>query len=158
MKKFSIKVTTDKPEIIYGLPSYRGRITIGNFSERFIMPIDSWTLNDYIDQWQEAINKLKSCDRTCFVITAKTIEKNPLIELWVLFREHNKIYFQNNFLINDIAKEMDLPNLSDFSSATCYNYVEKKRHTLTESGTKISEWSISEEDFFESVKNMTSNT
>lgn len=50
MNSFSIKIISRKLHIFYGIPSAIGRITIGDFSERFVMPLDCWTREDYKTQ------------------------------------------------------------------------------------------------------------
>lgn len=61
MKQFDVKTITQTPEEIDGLLSYWGRITIGSFSERFVMPVDSWKLEQYKQQWKEGLKGFTQC-------------------------------------------------------------------------------------------------
>ncbi len=153
MNKFKIETISDKPKIIDGLQSHWGRITIGDFSERFVMPIDSWTLDQYKKQWKEGLERLKNNDTSCLVSRIENMHTPyPTIELWDLYKVGDTVFFQNSLLINETLKDSNL-KLSNFNSQSCYDYINTPRQTITEDGDEISEWSISLKDFLNSIAN-----
>lgn len=155
MKKFNIEVISKKAEKTDGFLAYVGQIVIGDFTERFDIPIDSWSIEQYKQQWKEGIKRLEKHDYSCLVVTAQNLRYNPLIETWVLYKERDMVFIQNELLNREIIKEYHLSlDLSVFNDKTCYQFVTYPRETITEDGTKISEWKISVDDFFASTNNI----
>jgi hypothetical protein len=143
MKKFSIEVITKKPKKIYGLLSHEGQITIGDFKETFAMPLNSWKIEQYQQQWKEGLARIKTHDYSCLVSVVQNLNANPLVELWALYKEGNTVFFHNELLNNLIVEELKLPlNLSDFNLKTCYELVNEPREITTPEGDKISAWSV----------------
>lgn len=142
MKKFSIEILTKNPEKIYDTWSVWGKITIADFSERFIMSLEDWKLEDYIKQWQQGIERLKKHDYSCLVINVSNLKKDPLVEMWNLYKEDNTTFFQNSLLIPETIEHRKL-NLSNFNIKNCYDYVDFPKETHTDEGEKISEWKLS---------------
>jgi len=143
--KFSIQIISKKPKKIWGLLSYEGQIIIGDFQEKFVMPLNSWNIEQYKQQWQEGIKRIKTKPVSCLVATVQNLYTHPLIEMWILYKENNTIYFQNNLLNNSIIAEdpaLKGLDLANFTPETCYQYIDYHRKTHTEDGTKISEWSL----------------
>ena len=142
MNKFSIEVISKNPKKINGLLSSAGRITIGDFTETFIMSLDSWTIEDYRQQWKEAIERIKTHDASCLVTTAQNISTYPFIMLWLLYKVENKIFLQNQLINTEILEELNLPfKLSEFNIKNCYNLI-TPREILSEDGETYSEWSV----------------
>ena len=81
MKNFNIKILSKKPEKIDGLLSLWGQITIGNFTERFVIPLDSWSIDQYIQQWKEGLTHIKTHDVSCLVTAVQNLYTNPLIPI-----------------------------------------------------------------------------
>jgi hypothetical protein len=141
MKKFSIEVISQKPETMYGILSHIGQITIDKFKETFIMPLSTWTLEEYQAQWHNAIERIKNHDTSCLVVSISGIKnENPSVTLWTLYKVGETIFIHNNLLINDTVAHMTV-KLSDFNSKTCYQFI-NPRVTIDEDGEEISEWSI----------------
>jgi CdiI N-terminal domain len=152
MKKFNIQVISKEPKKIYSLLSHTGQITIGDFTETFIMPLDNWPIEEYQQQWKKGIERLKTHKYSCLVATVQNLETNGLVNLWLLYKDKDTIFIQNELLNKSILQEMNIPlKMSDFNSTTCYDFITYPRVTLTECGAKISEWSISTKDFFKST-------
>jgi hypothetical protein len=141
MKKFNIEVISKKPKKIWGLSSHEGQITIDDFKETFVMPLNSWNLEDYKKQWQEGIARLKTHKRSCLVTSIQNMASgHPSIIMWTLYKEDDIVFVQNNLLISETTKGRSV-KLTDFNLTTCYKFT-KPRKTLTQEGRKISEWSI----------------
>jgi CdiI N-terminal domain len=141
MKKFLIKVIDNNSKEIDGLPSCKGQITIDNFQEAFIMPLDVWSLEEYKKQWEEGLRRLKNHEDTCLVTSIENMASgHPTIEIWVLYKENETVYFQNCLLFDETVEGLPI-KLTDFNSKTCYEFV-RPRETINEDGYEISEWSI----------------
>jgi hypothetical protein len=59
-----MQILTPIPEIINNIPSVWGRITIDDFTERFIMPLEYWSIEDYEKQWREGLDRIKIQDKS----------------------------------------------------------------------------------------------
>jgi hypothetical protein len=147
MKKLKIEVIKKKPEKIYGLLSHVGQITIGDYKETFIMPLDNWTLEEYQQQWKEGLERIKSHAVSCLITSVQNLgTRHPSIEMWILYKEGKTIFIQQSLLINETVEHS--MKLSEFNSKTCYQFIDP-RETITESGQEISEWSINISDINE---------
>jgi contact-dependent growth inhibition (CDI) system CdiI-like immunity protein len=140
MLDISVKITSKKPKKIRRILSLEGRITIGDFWETIIVPIGYWTREDYERQWKEGLERLKTYNTSCLVVTA--CDKNtggPFIDWWRLYRIKDTVFIQNGWLMLEAYQEIvgDKP----FTPDTCYDFV-MQRETITEEGEKISEWSV----------------
>jgi hypothetical protein len=148
MKKFDIRVISSEPEKINGLLAYWGQITIGHCKDKFIMPIANWTLEDYKQQWREGIERLKTYDNSCVVVTAQNMDTYPFIRMWLLYKVSEKVFIQEQLLNSEIAEEFNPPlDLSKFNSKTCYQFVSprivnEKGEGINEDGGKLCEWSV----------------
>jgi hypothetical protein len=151
MNKFNIEVISTKPEIIDGLLSYWGRIIIENFSEKFVMPVTDWSLDEYKQQWENALKRINTYNFSCLVVTVQNLKDNPLIETWNIYKEEKKIYFQNSLLIEETVEHKKVP-IFKFNATNCYQFIDYPREQFTEEGEKISEWSMNADDFFSSIK------
>lgn len=152
MKNFIIEVINEKPKKRYGLLSYEGRITIGDFIEKFLMPLDSWSLEKYKQQWQEGLERIKRHNSSCLVSSVQNLKSNhPSIEMWSLYKEEKTIFIINNLLIDETMEDR-LLKLSEFNHTTCYQFIDLQRQTITEDGHKISTWQISVDDFYASLE------
>jgi hypothetical protein len=141
MQKLKIEIVNEKPKIIDNELGCKSQITIGDFKESFIMPLDSWTSKEYKRQWQEGLERIKQEDTSCLITAVRTLEKRPRIELWILYKVGGMIFIQNHLLGGKIFKERAV-NLPAFDTKTCYLYI-PPRETLTDEGEKLSEWSLS---------------
>jgi hypothetical protein len=156
MKIFKLQIISKKPEKIYGLSSYWGKITIGDFNERFILPISNWNLEQYKQQWKDGFERLKTYDTTCFVTSVQNLDLYPSIEMWTVYKNKNKFFFHQQLLIDETAGNSPIP-LKLFNLQTCYQFISpritnKNHEAVNEEDEKISEWSIPAKDFFSSFE------
>lgn len=155
MNLFNIEVISKKPKKIYGLPSHTGQITIGDFKEKFVMPLESWTLEEYQTQWQQALRRLNNHSVSCFVTSVQHLKtKYPSMEIWPFFKEGEKIFFHNQLLINETIEGRSL-SLSNFNAQTCYQFIlprvaDQENKAINDDGERISEWSLDLNDFLNS--------
>jgi hypothetical protein len=141
MKQFNIEVISKKPKLINKHLQSKGRITIGDLQETFYMHINSWTVEEYQQQWKEALERIKTHDTSCLIVTASRLNKDPLIELWILYKENNSIFIQNHYLAGEVFQERAI-GLPPFDIKTCYLYVPPRETISEDDGGKISEWKI----------------
>lgn len=137
----NIEVINSIPQMIYGIPSLEGEITIGNFKESFHMPLDCWAMNDYQRQWREGLERIKTHNQSCLVANVQGLPLTPYINWWILYKDkrENKLFVQNHILVEEIYTSQ-VGNKS-FTIENCYNYIQP-REIIDEEGNKISEWSI----------------
>ena len=120
----------------------RGKITIGQFSEFFEVALDSWHVEDYVNQWQAGLERLEMYKKSCLVASVNNPHKRPYINWWLLYKENGKICVQNQIIIEDIYQEVigDQP----FTLDTCYDFI-PPREMHDEDGEEIAEWFVGEE-------------
>jgi hypothetical protein len=147
MKTFNIEVISKKPKKIDGLLSYWGRTTIGDFTERFVIPVEDWTLEEYLYQWKAGLERIKTNNSSCLVMTVENLNTPyPSIVQWALYKEYETIFIRQQLLITESVDEQNFPiKLTNFSAQTCYHFV-NSRQTTTEDGKEISEWSCTIND------------
>jgi len=133
MKNFSIEIVNRTPKLIYDIPSCIGQITIGSFSEKFVVPLSWWSIEDYESQWAEGIKRIEQGYSSCLV-TAMTNPGNPMINWWLLYKEDNKIVIRNQMLFGNEWKKKFTQKTFDLD--TCYDYIP------TKAKGKVSEWII----------------
>lgn len=150
MNKFNIKVMTKMPKMVDGLLSLWGKITINDFNEWFVMPLQDWSITQYQKQWTQGLQRIKTHDTSCLVTTVQNLKYNALIEMWTLYKEKNIIFFHHEMINKTILKELNIPtftNLSHFNDQNCYDLinprtVNKQGEAVNEDGESICEWKI----------------
>ena len=149
MSKFKIEVISKKPEVIDGLLSHTGEITMGDYKETFVMPLNSWTIEDYKQQWKEGLERIKTHDRSCLVNLIQNMDANPMVEMWVLFKVDDIVYIGQRLLNRQLAGEFNYPiKFTNFNKENCYQFihdriVNENGHGIAEDGDEISEWKVS---------------
>src|SRR2546425_338354 len=108
MNNLSIKVTKAKIRYNeYKKPYCLGEITINDFSEEFDMSLLDWNINDYEKQWQEGLERIKHHKTSCLITSISDLKNSiRFIDLWVLFKEDNKIFIQNRWLFGENYMEI----------------------------------------------------
>ena len=133
MNNFSIKVLGNK-----GACFCEGEVRIGEFIESFKMALGSWSLEEYKQQWHEGLERLKNHDQSCLIANIQEFE-NSLVDWWILYKEGNTVYVQNELMAGDCLQAF--LTRGEFNRETCYDFIEP-RQTVTKDGEKISEWSF----------------
>ncbi len=144
MKKFKIEVVSKKPKKIAGELCEWGQITIGDYKEKFIMSLDSWTIQEYKQQWKEGIDRLKTHNVSCLIADISTLETNPRMSLWALYKVRNMVYVQIHILGGQTFKRKRA-KLPPYNAQTCYLYL------MARATQPVDEWSIDLYDFFASL-------
>jgi hypothetical protein len=137
--EINIKLTSKKQKIVDGVPSYNGKITIGDFAETIVVPVDLWKKEDYERQWQEGLARIKTHDTSCLVTFIYDPHIRPLLEWWILYRVNNIVCVQNLMFSDFVYQEIigDKP----FTPDTCYDFI-PPRVIEFEDGSRPSEWRI----------------
>ncbi len=134
-----VTATSKKPVKFNGIMAYKGFIRIGETKETIFSPIDTWSLEDYKKQWKDALLRLKYHDTSCLVVAYTSVDNNPGIEWWPLYRVGDTVYVQNQVVWLDEYKSRIGNKL--FTPDTCYDFVHVRR-TVDEDGNQLSEWSV----------------
>jgi hypothetical protein len=122
---FVINFIKAKPEIDkeYNLVYQPGQILIGQHRERFWSALDSWSVKDYAKQWIDGLKRIKSHDISCLIINYIGIPEDPSLLVWAIFREGNRLFFENRALFNWKDKQIFK---KPFVSKNCYEYIEPR--------------------------------
>jgi CdiI N-terminal domain len=152
MNKFNIAVLHDKPKKIDGILAYKGQITIGKFQEAFSMPLDSWSKEDYVQQWRDGLERIKMHNLSCLVTSIENLASGyPTVELWTLHKQGDSLFFHNQLLFDETVSCCS-EQLSKFSSENCYEFInprvaDEENRAINEDGDRISEWSLNMKEF-----------
>lgn len=112
-----------------------GRIYIGNFQEKFMIALNNWSIEDYKKQWQLALKRLATHNKSCFAITVTSTR----FFYWALYKEQDIIYIQNIFLLEEYFVEITKKQI--ITPENCFNFIVPRKQ-YDEDGEKISEWSV----------------
>jgi hypothetical protein len=125
-----------QPVIAYGEKCLKGSIQIGDFVERFNVPVEVWSVGDYKRQWRQGIKRLLAGEfPTCLVTGMRDPMRGVFINVWPMYADHGKVVFQNKMLLCEMIRKR-------FSGENFYDFIES-RETQTEDGEPISEWTTS---------------
>ncbi|HEV2916114.1 MAG TPA: hypothetical protein VGW78_00040 [Candidatus Babeliales bacterium] len=134
-----IEITGKRPLIRNKIKSYRGKIYIGDYWESIFAALGYWKKRDYERQWKEALERLKTHNSSCLIVSVLNPNVQKYIEMWMLYRVKNTIYIHNRFFILEYydrllkGKTLTLDNWHEF--------IPRKR--LNKPGeNKWSEWSV----------------
>ncbi|MBA3955010.1 hypothetical protein H0X48_06860 [Candidatus Dependentiae bacterium] len=131
----SIEVIRSEIVIVEGVPCARGKISIGDFNERFDVALEYWTIEDYKRQWKEGLERIKNQDKSCLVTYVQDPKKAPFIDWWPLYKIDTKVYVQNHMLFAHLYRNR-IGN-KEFTPDTCYDFVPRREQT-----GRRSEWIV----------------
>src|SRR5690606_13744355 len=102
-----IQVFEHGPTRIYNVLSYCGQIVINDFKENVFIPVEYWSLDDYKQQWKEAIKRIKEGrEKSCLVVKIYDPKENKFIEFWSLYKRGDNVHVFNNLLAGDWYDEV----------------------------------------------------
>jgi hypothetical protein len=134
-----LTVINKKPRKRWNVLSVEGEIQINDFIEGLYIPLDWWSIDDYLAQWNDAMQRLQTYSTSCFVVTIHNPSIRPFIDWWLLYKIGDKIYIHNQWIFDEIYREF-IGN-KPFTRENCYDFI-PEYHTDTEDGNKASEWVI----------------
>jgi hypothetical protein len=114
-------------------PFVTGNLIIGNESEIIEIPLDFWSISEYMEQWIEAIIRLMRMPNSVLVLgMSDPSDPKHALYLWPMYRVKKLVYIQNKFVdYNDIPKPFLLQDI--------YNSVGDRKQ-YDDDGNLISEW------------------
>jgi len=135
---FSISVTDFKTE---ESENAVGQITIGDFTEEFIISLKFASIDDYTKQWHKALTEILK-EKTAVVLMQCLVPKgiDSFRRAWILYREEKNIYVQENLF------PADLHNIKYDEKGVPINI--PIREIISEDGDQISEWEMSTKDVY----------
>lgn len=112
-----------------------GAITLGEFSERLIIPLSRWQEHQYETQWVQALRKIIEQDDTTTVLITEIYPDNSAeyVNLWPVYRQGTDVYIQNRLLFLDVLPHFDEDSVNEYIG---------KRETVDSEGNEISEWKV----------------
>jgi CdiI N-terminal domain len=112
-----------------------GRITIGDFTETFRVPLGFWDESDYRRSWRRAFEVLDgAADSTSCLMTSMTNpQASNFLVCWPMYRAGEDVYIQNAMIFPGETKA------EDFDPAAPWLFVGPREET-GDDGNKISEW------------------
>ena len=90
------QILQSTPEAIGLVESYRVKITIDDFSTICIVPVEYWSIDEYIKQWHEGLERIRTHDISCIITGLEEGEAfagfdyMPLLKWFVLYKKNNK--------------------------------------------------------------------
>lgn len=156
MRLFNIEAISEKSEMVEGIWWHEGKITIGDYSEIFDMPLNMWTVEDYIRQWKEGIERIKTHDTSCLVTSIRMLETGlPCMVLWKLYKVGQDIFMTYQLLGGEVFERVK-GGPKPYYLATCYQLIDERitnqeGKSIDEDGNVIAEWKMSVDDFFAST-------
>jgi hypothetical protein len=139
MNAMQLNITTSKPFIYNNVPYHEGILRINNFEEKFIVPLDNWTLGDYQQQWIEGLERIHFDTTSCIVTAVQDPTVRPLINWWILYKHHNKIYVRNELLFSHYY--FSIIGHDIFTPQNCYEFIGSRQHYFDET-INVAEWVI----------------
>jgi hypothetical protein len=119
-----------------------GELKLGDDREYFQSVLGFWGVDDYLQSWTEALQRLLAGASTSCLATSIVDPSNAnFVEVWPLYREQDEVYVQNKLLFLD-----QLPH--EFDPAAPWDSVDP-RSLVNEDGRRISEWRVSLDDIRE---------
>jgi hypothetical protein len=115
-----------------GWPGLWGQIVLGEFTERFVAPIDWWTRDDYERQWFEGARRLiDGAQESAFVQEAGRL-------WWTAWREGDDVHIQQRLLVDESLSRARTAGVGELP----YEVV-GLRATHTDDGQLLSTWIVS---------------
>lgn len=122
-----------------------GKIVLGDYMEHFESSLSYWNMEDYKNQWKNALNKIaRESNKSCLITSIYDPSSSNFLYWWPIYREGSSIFFQNQILF---LKKLQ----PKFDPSNPYKSV-PARNTINEDGHVISEWELSIEEILEYLK------
>lgn len=120
----------------------KGVIKLGDFREPFNMPLNWWDIDTYKKQWQEGITRIRKYKHSCLITEVYNPTKDPVINMWALYRRGTEIIIHNYLLFGPRLKKKI--SLIPFNTDSCYRFIPRKRKNTN--SLQLSEWIVSAKD------------
>ncbi len=114
-------------------PARRGTVFVGDNYEDFYAPLDVWPQARYVEQWEDALRRLRRGLTSCFVISVHPPDIAQYIECWLVWRLESEYRVQNQCMFFDVVGQVDPADPYD----AIWPYSNQ-----TEDGERISDWGL----------------
>jgi hypothetical protein len=134
---FSIEFPPEAAEEIWEGEKIRmGRITLGDFTEQFMVFLHFWSPIEYEVQWRDAVRRIVSGSQVEALITEMHDLKTARhLVLWPMYREGDQVFVQNRLLfLENLGRPLKLELVIAGMG---------ERQTVNKDVHKISQWSVS---------------
>ena len=122
---------------VFGEKSRWGYIVIGDFRERFHIPIHYWSVDKYVAQWEDSRARLRGgSEMSCFVSRMRPRNANSFIDVWVVYVLNGIAFVQNKIILCSWIPTVFGETTEEICTLT------GPRDTISETGMKISEWNV----------------
>jgi hypothetical protein len=127
-----------------------GEIVLDDFKEKFVIPLDFWSIDQYQAHWIQGIERItKGAFKSCLITALYAPQIAHHIFWWIIYREGQKCIFQNQmFILNNEER--------NFDPSSPYPFIQD-RQTYTEDGLPISEWEIQLDEMEKFLENLKRN-
>lgn len=125
-----------------------GQIKINRFTENFQVSNFSWLPQDYMEQWESAINQLLKKKNSSAVIISEITSpcKNDVVRSYILYRINDTVHVQSRlFPLKGIKGRFNIEKLAEYAGP---------RETETPLGDVIPEWTADIKDFEDFLKKL----
>jgi hypothetical protein len=141
---FDLAFVHDEPEHHEeGWEALQGEIVLGEHRERFLASLDRWARRAYEHHWIDAARRLlDGADRTAFITSAFQF-------WWPMWRHGDSLVVQEQLLWTDESAHV-------FDPADPFCAI-GERMSVTEDGTRVSEWTLRLADIQDFVNRRSSN-
>ena len=109
-------------------------IELGDESDAFAADLRFWSVADYQAQWREGIARLAAGQPSTALVTSYRGGGAAFHSMWPMWRIGQTVYVQERLVLDDTVAATDV-------SQQFYDRV-GERHTESDDGDAISEWSI----------------
>ena len=135
---FNIEITQEEFYNENDIKCIYGKITLGEFHEKFSMSLSFWKKDEYLRQWKKSLSEAIREGQSCLITSMVEPIKDNYIFCWPIYNEGDYLIFQNRILfLSDLSEEFKLENLNDYVG---------ERTQYDEDGEKISEWKLKKEE------------
>ena len=127
---------TDEHVLESGVQALYGKICVGEYSETFIASLVNWSVAQYQQHWEDALQRIVEERRDSALITSYV--RPDLAEFliwWPLYLEGELVYVRNELLL---YSQLSKPFVVDHPWGSL-----RPRQILNPEGLPISEWAIS---------------
>ena len=112
-----------------------GRITLGDFRERFIASLIYWSTADYERQWREAVQRIvDGCEKSALITNMYDPAAAKFIVWWPMWRKGELVHVHNALLF---MEQLDEP----FRADDPYRHV-GEHGPISDDGEAISDWVV----------------
>ncbi len=124
------------------------QLFIGNdFYETFEIENCCWSVEEYMLQWRQGLQRLHGHDTSCLVLEISTQNCGRFVNWWLLHKKDDMVYVYNQILVEHIYEE--IIGTKDFTIKNCYDFI-PDRFFVDKEGSEevISEWCVKYKDLF----------